>query len=172
MFELGINCYLCRSYNHLAVECKEAKIHIDREKIQRKWLDGSRGREVVVSKPKKITRKVRKVKRVKSYKLRNVKAEGSSSPVLEPRHPSRSSSLDSLRIFTKPPPPLIDILPPTERSLLHAEDLEDAIDATPRSPGKRHYSFFRGVKTYALQSSVPSLMARPSGANEFSTSRE
>ena len=151
----------------MAVECKEAKIHIDREKIQRKWLDGSRLREVAANKRKVFARRIRKIKVVKSYKLRNVKAEGSSSPVLEP---SRSSSLDSIRIFTKPkpPPPLIDILPPTERSLLHTEEIEDAIDATPRSPGKRHYSFFRGVKTYALQSSVPSLMARLSGeSHEF-----
>ena len=152
----------------MAVQCKEAKIEIDREEIQRKWLEGSRTKDpaavVITSKQPNFRRRERKVKLAKTYRLRNVKAEGSSSPVLEL---SRSSSLNSLRLFTKPKPPLpeLDLLPNTERSLLHVEDIDEAIDSSPRSPGKRHYSFFRGVKTYALQSSVPSLMARHSGVS-------
>lgn len=152
------------------MQCKEAKIEIDREEIQRKWLGGNKARDrttgVIVSKQPNFHRRKRKVNLAKTYKLRNVKAEGSSSPVLEPFHTSRSSSLGSLRIFTKPKsPPLLDPLPTTERSLLHTEDLEEAEDSSPKHSEKRHFSFFRGVKTYALQSSVPSLMARHSGVN-------
>lgn len=37
--QLGLKCYCCGSQLHLAPECPEASLRIDREKMQRNWLE-------------------------------------------------------------------------------------------------------------------------------------
>lgn len=75
--QLGLKCYCCGAAQHIAPECPEAIIHIDREKIQRKWLERRQYHSKVLktaSVSPNFCRTARKVHRVKRYTLASVQS--------------------------------------------------------------------------------------------------
>ena len=76
--QLGLKCYCCGSQQHLAPECPEASLRIDRGKIQLNWLEKRQYHSKIIKKSRfspnfrRLFRK--KVHRTKRYSLANVRS--------------------------------------------------------------------------------------------------
>ena len=150
LFELGISCYLCREFTHLAKDCEVMRVRVDREGERRKWLERRKGLRKVTQMVPNYARRQRSVKRSKGYSLRNVKSiPRRTTPHIIITHPESSSS--SSRPSLQPSPPSLRVsLSPT------------GLAASDRPKTGRRFSIFRGIKTYSLQSGSQGLIARDS----------
>ena len=160
-FELGICCYLCREFTHLARNCTNLRLKIDKEEIQRKWLVGGRKKAKslrnAISEGPNYCRKSKRAHIGKAYALRNVSASATSTPLyLQEKLPLVPTAPLSIPIFEPEPlPKPLDMIPTTERSLLPEDEEHSDEDYSPVAAEGRQkrFSVFRGVKTYALKNS-------------------
>lgn len=151
LFEVGISCYLCREFTHLAKDCERMRVSTaEKEEGRRMWLEMRKGGKKVTHLVANFGRRQRSVKRSKGYNLRNVKSlPPRSTPQIIITHAESSSS--SSRPSPQPsPPPLRISLSPT------------GLAVSDRTQTGRRFSIFRGVKTYSLQSGRQGLIARNS----------
>lgn len=74
--QLGLKCYCCGSQQHLAPECPEASLRIDREIMQQNWLEKRQYHSKIIKNSRfspnfrRLSRK--KVHKAKRYSLANV----------------------------------------------------------------------------------------------------
>lgn len=77
--QLGLQCYCCGAKQHLAPECPEASLRLDRAKMQQKWLERRQYHSKVLQTASCVPnfcRHERKVNRVKRYTLASVQSAG------------------------------------------------------------------------------------------------
>lgn len=74
--KLEVHCYICLESTHLAVDCPAARILIDKERLQQRWLRFRRTQDTLLSPTLDLAnfhRRERKLSRGKRYSLANVK---------------------------------------------------------------------------------------------------
>ena len=150
LFSLGILCYLCREYTHVARDCYNCRVDVQRNEIKARWLEKKKRERLVPKDLPKYPRRRRQVNRAKGYSLRNVKSlpKRSVPQVIITRNSSDSDSLPGSPAPCNTPSPFLSLSPTGTGS--------------PFSPSGRRFSVFRGIKTYSLQSWSNGLIGRGS----------
>jgi hypothetical protein len=154
--DLGVACYLCKASNHIAVNCQNAKVQIDKPTIQRKWLSNRKNASKRInpnSNPRpNFQRKTRTVRYKKAYSVRNVAAGAGGNLADSIR--SREGKPDQVKSRSEERIPT---------GVSHGGETQGEEEHTPLiDPPKRQVSLFRGVETYPLQSTLRGFMARGS----------
>lgn len=181
--DLGITCYLCKQDDHLAYECKLARIQINKEMFKQHWL---KGRDLSVKKisrtqsPTHVSiRRQRKVNIINRYSVKNVKSDSgwkgfrhasstfSNSIVRNQLFQFRDSALSRDRkdggasgSYHRGSAPPISL----EAALF--SDVNSDNGSPPISP-QRRYSVIGGVRTYQLRDEI---YARPEQISEVESS--
>jgi len=177
--DMGIVCYLCRRDDHLAFECTQARIQINKEALKQQWL---KGRELPVRKISRaqvpnFPRHKHKVNLTKRYSVKNVKSESgwngfknsstslSSSVSRKHLFRFRDTTLSRDRKDFSSEPYHRGSAPPLhlEVALFSEEDVADSPPITPN----RRFSVVGGVRTYQLRDE---LYSRPAAISETESS--
>jgi len=79
---LEVHCYICLESTHLSVDCPAARILIDKDRIQQRWLRFRRTQDTLLSlslDTANFRRRERKISRSKRYSLANIKGQPGSA---------------------------------------------------------------------------------------------
>jgi len=73
--ELGLFCYVCNGDDHIAAQCSNARIEIDKGKIGQKWMNkrNYRSRLLTTDLKPNFHRKMRKARRIAHYSGNNIR---------------------------------------------------------------------------------------------------
>lgn len=175
--DMGIACYLCKRDDHLAFECPQARIQINKEALKQQWLKGRELsiRKVSHSPAPNFIRRQRKLNLTKRYSLKNVKSDSgwnhfkdsflTSSISRNHLTRFRDTSLSRDRkdfvsgsYHRGSAPPLH-----LEVALFSEADSEDSPPVSPH----RRFSVMGGVRTYQLRDE---LYSRPEVISETESS--